>query len=212
MFSFLQTIVPRTNTAAQNPVFFEDGRSSLEFHTPDHSYMMRHTLPPANVPSFLVPPMHLHLFQSESFKVVSGTGAFFLRPTAKSPGPVLVSQGETIVVPAGAYHRLENGDQNEQLIMDIQFDPVNGTTEENFFRCFFGYLEDCRKHGKNPSLLQLMTFLHSVDAPLAMPLPDFVGETVKKYVSKGVLVLGAAVGRAIGYQATYQEYYRERAE
>ncbi|KAG9015490.1 hypothetical protein FRB94_000095 [Tulasnella sp. JGI-2019a] len=211
MLSFLRSNVPRTNTAAQNPLVFEDGRGLIQFHTPESPYMMRHTLPPASVPTFMKPPLHLHLFQVEHFQVVSGVGAFFLRPSASNPTPAIVRQGETIEIPVGAYHRFENGSE-QPLVVDIRLDPQNWRMEESFFRNFFGYLEDCRVHGKEPSILQIFVFLESVEAPLAIPLPDWVGETARIWVSRGLMTIGAAVGRLVGYQPSYDEYFRERAE
>ncbi len=96
--------------------------------------------------------------------------------------------------------------------MKIRVDPPgeNGVGEERFFRNFFGYLEDCRRAGNQPSVFQLELFLYTVDGPLAIPCPGPDG--VKWWVSRVVMVLlGVVIGEwVLGYKRTYPEYYSGR--
>ena len=79
--------------------------------------------------------------------------------------------------------------------------------EEQFFRNFFVYLEDCRKDGSQPSIFQLELFLHTIDGPLAIPVPG--PDRVKWWVSRAtMLLLGVVIGEWIlGYKRTYPEYF-----
>lgn len=106
-----------------------------------------------------------------------------------------------IHLPKGMYHSFENASDTEPLIVKIRVDPPGGNDvkEEQFFRNFFGYLEDCRNHGSQPSISQLELFLHTIDGPLAIPCPGPDG--VKWWISSIVmLVLGVVIGEwLLGY-------------
>ena len=208
----MRTPVVRSNTASQNPIFYEDGRSKLTFHNPDSTYLLTNVLPPGK--TFFSPPLHLHLFQTEHFLVNSGTAAFYLRPTSKDPGRSLVQANGTIEIPVGAYHRFENASKTENLVISLRLDPQRWDAEEAFFRNFFGYQEDCRKSNVSPSFLQMLRFLHGNDTPVAIPVPDWCPEWVGCWMSRTFLVVfGVLVGEYImGYKKSYPEYFRRRTQ
>ncbi|KAI9660909.1 MAG: hypothetical protein M1821_009236 [Bathelium mastoideum] len=212
MLSFMRQQVPRTNTASQNPLTYEDGRSKLEFHTPSDPYILTNTLPPGE--TFFTPPLHLHLFQTEIFRVESGTAAFYLRPTSKDPGRRLVAEGGTIEIPKRAYHTFENASTTENLVLSLRFDPQRWEAEESFFRNFSGYLEDCRKAKKSPSPIQVMRMLHENDTPVAVPVPSWCPEWVGTWVSRAFqVVIAVVIGEyLLGYKGSYPEYYRKRTQ
>lgn len=92
-------------------------------------------------------------------------------------------------------------------MVDIHLTPESYENEQRFFRNFFGYLDDCKKAKMEPSLFQLLVFLHSADTPLALPLPN---EWLGTIVSRIFLILVAYFGRyVLGYQDSYPEYYEE---
>lgn len=142
MLSFLAAgNPPRTNTASQNPVLYEDGRSSQEFHTTSESaYFVTHTIPPRGTPSMLNPPLHFHSFQKETFAVRRGVGHYFLDRSSRVPDasrPIVVREGESVEIPVGAYHRFESAGESE-LVVDIMLGPDTRDVEHCFFRNFFG--------------------------------------------------------------------------
>jgi len=212
MLSFLRAPTPpRRHTANLATIEYEDGISSQTFHGPGSRYFVSHRIP--NNKSFFNPPQHLHLFQTEEFIVEQGTGIWY-QPTAANPANRrIVKQASdanpTVCLPKGTFHRFENASDTEPLVVGIRVDPPgkNAVKEEQFFRNFFGYLDDCRKHGSQPSIFQLELFLHTVDGPLAIPVPG--PDSVKWWVSRlMMLFLGVIIGEwVLGYQRTYPEYY-----
>ncbi|PYH49285.1 uncharacterized protein BP01DRAFT_362240 [Aspergillus saccharolyticus JOP 1030-1] len=185
MFTFLRTpLPPRTNRASQNPIVYENGRSSVSFYASHEHYVFRNTLPPRDSDiSIMEPPFHYHIHQTETFRVVKGTMNLYkgLDPepwkqlTATTAATGEENQQEqkqpTATVPPKTYHRLQNASSTEELIFDVRLDPVNYAVEERFFRNFFGYLDDCKIAKQAPSFFQLMVFLYHADTPLALPLP-----------------------------------------
>ena len=204
--------VPRTDTASQNPLTYEDGDSGMIIHSATDPYMMTNILRPGK--SLFAPPLHLHLFQTEYFRVQSGTAVFYLRPSSKDPGRTVVPVGETIKIPRRVYHRFENGSETEQLVISLRLDPQRFDTEERFFRNFFGYLEDCRRAKLEPSFFQLLRLLYENDTPLALPVPDWCPEWIACWMSAAFLfIAGVLVGEwLLGYKGNYPEHYRKRTE
>ena len=80
MLSFLSgALPPRTNLASENPIAFEDGRSSVHFQAPKPEYAMTPTIPPTTPErgaSLVQPPSHYHVSQTEHVCVISGEGTF----------------------------------------------------------------------------------------------------------------------------------------
>ncbi|KAF9880248.1 hypothetical protein CkaCkLH20_02202 [Colletotrichum karsti] len=211
MLSFLRAAHPvRTNNAANNPIPYEQGRSSVTFSAPGSEYIMTHRIPPTskeNGVSIIQPPFHYHIYQDEFFRVKSGKGNFF-RDTDPKPFATLSDEPNgqaTASVKAGTYHRFENATETEDLVVDIHLTPESYENEQRFFRNFFGYLDDCKRAGTEPSIFQLFVFLHSADTPLAVPIPiPFLG----RLASRVLLVVVAYWGRwVLGYRDTYPEYY-----
>ncbi|ETI26879.1 hypothetical protein G647_09978 [Cladophialophora carrionii CBS 160.54] len=174
MFSFFcGTTPPRTTNASNNPVMFENGRSSVEFHALGSEYAMRHTIPPMTPehgPSIAQPPFHWHVRQGEDFRIVSGEGLFWKLVGAEpwmtlSAGP---GKQATASVPPRTYHKFENASKTQPLVVDVQLDLEDYEGEQRFFRNFFGYLDDCRKSEMEPNPFQLFVFLHAADTPVAL--------------------------------------------
>jgi mannose-6-phosphate isomerase-like protein (cupin superfamily) len=208
MLSFLRTTTPRTPTASQNPIFYEDGRASQHFHSPSEPYMVTDTIPATTLAhgrSFFNPPPHFHMYQTEEFHVVSGTARFFLNGSSHD-----YNAGEIIHIPIGAYHCFENASTTgEDLVIEFRLDVQDWVMEERFFRNFFGYLDDVRKAGQQPSIHQLFRFLYSVNGPLAVPVPSAKSNWISRLVSWLVMVVaGVLIGEwMLGYKGTYPEYY-----
>lgn len=214
MFPFLRGVGPiRTHNAANNPIIYDGGRSSVTFREPNSEYCMTHSIPPETEEhglSVLTPPFHYHVYQDEHFRVQKGVGNFYCGPGAK-PAVVLSGPGgggqSTFTIKAGRYHRFENASKTDDLVVDIHLAPESYESEQRFFRNFFGYLDDCRKAKAAPSFFQLLVFLHSADTPLAVPLP---WESIGKIASRILLTATAFWGTWIlGYRDTYPEYYEE---
>ena len=151
------------------------------------------------------PPLHIHLKQVETFHVDSGIGRWILDGEEHIRRP-----GEDIVIPIGAFHRYENASvDGEDLAVSFRLDKQDWAMEERFFRNFFGYLDDVRKAGQEPSLFQLMRILYSVDGPLAVTLFGQKSTWLGLQLSWLLMfVTGVVIGEwLLGYQATYKEYY-----
>jgi hypothetical protein len=119
-------------------------------------------------------------------------------------------KGEVVQVPTGAFHSYENASETgEDLVVSLRLNEQTWVTEERFFRNFFGYLDDVRKAGQQPSIFQIFRFLHSINAPLAVPVLGAKSHWVSRQVSWFILfVAGVVVGKwLLGYQDTYPEYY-----
>jgi mannose-6-phosphate isomerase-like protein (cupin superfamily) len=212
MLSFLAQSTPRTNTAALNPISYEDGRTTQHFSDPSAKYLVRIKTPATTIKhgrSFFNPPMHYHACQNEEFHVISGSARFFLDGQTH-----IRKAGDIQFIPKGAYHCYEttadeaaNGN-TEDLVIEFRLDEQNAEKEEQFFRNFFGYLDDCQKAGQNPSVFQLFRFLHSLEAPLAFSVPG-----MPKWVSMQaswwmMVVMGPIIGGwLLGYKENYEEYY-----
>ncbi|KAF6802137.1 hypothetical protein CSOJ01_11792 [Colletotrichum sojae] len=210
MLSFARpALPPRTKKAAENPVTYEQGTSSVTFSGPGSEYIMTHRIPPTSKESgasVLQPPFHYHIYQDEFFRVRSGTGNFY-RGTDPKPFVLTDEPGGQAAasVKAGTYHRFENATETKGLVVDIHLTPESYDNEEQFFRNFFGYLDDCKTAKTAPSIFQLFVFLNSADTPLAVPLPsEALGRAASWVLLKAVAFWGRWI---LGYKETYPEYY-----
>ncbi|KAK6201767.1 hypothetical protein LQW54_009346 [Pestalotiopsis sp. IQ-011] len=211
MFSFFRPSLPaRTNNAVNNPIFYEQGRSSVTFHAPDAKYVMTHVLPPTTKEhgiSIIQPPFHYHIHQDEFFQLQKGTASIYMG-TEPRPFTTLSEDGQTTaVIPARRYHRFENASKVEDLVIDVHLSPDSYEKEQRFFRNFFGYLDDCKTNKSAPSLFQLMVFLHDADTPLAVPLPyEWLGRIASRILLTSAAFWGS---RVLGYKPSYPEYFEE---
>ncbi|KAJ9136851.1 hypothetical protein NKR23_g9568 [Pleurostoma richardsiae] len=214
MLSFLRSpLPPRTNRAADNPIFYEDGASLLEFREAGADYLLRNMHPPfeeGKPQSIMVPPFHYHIYQTEHFRILEGSCHLF-RDTADKPWKTLSADGsgeKTAAIPNNLYHTLRNASATQPLVLDVSLTPEDVEGEERFFRNFFGYLDDCRKADRKPSLFQLMVFLRGADTPLGLPMPT---RWLGLVASRIFLAFMGSVGYWIlGYKETYPEYYIEK--
>lgn len=213
MLSFLRTVTPRSVTAHQNPVIYEDGRAYQKFHSPSQQYMVTDLMPATTTEhgrSYFNPPLHFHMYQTEDFEVISGVGRWWLDGET-----ILLKKGEKIHIPMNAFHRFENASEDgEGLVVSFRLDKQDWEMEERFFRNFFGYLEDVKKAGQEPSIFQIMLFLYSVHAPPVLPgigqKSTFVGRQLSWFF---MAVMGVVVGQwLLGYQITYPEYYNPEGQ
>lgn len=147
MLSFLARRVPRTAISHLDSVTLDSGRSTAEFKPPSDRYLVTNRLPPAASPqeaarlglphvggnSSLAPPLHRHVWQDETFHVVSGTAKFTL---GRGPGGTekLAGAGEVVVVPRRAAHTFCNASGDEELVVEFVLDPASRDTDEAYFR------------------------------------------------------------------------------
>ena len=118
---------------------------------------------------------------------------------------IYLKEGDDITIPKFVAHRFENASETRDLVVDIHLAPESYEAEQRFFRNFFGYLDDCRKAGQQPSIFQLMVFLDDGDTPLALPAPT---EWLGKVLSRILLWTASSWGRyVLGYQVSYPEYF-----
>lgn len=213
MFSFLcPSLPPKTNTATSNFITYEDGASSVEFYKAGSDYILQNVHPPFNKehPSIMTPPPHYHLYQTEHFRIVSGSAHIF-RENMKTPWITLSENSldapKTASIPKRVLHTIKNGSAVDKLVLDVSLTPEDYEAEQKFFRNFFGYLDDCRKAGSPPSIFQLMVFLDAADTPIGLPLPGLVGLTASRLFLVAMSWWGKWI---LGYKPTYPEYYTQK--
>lgn len=208
MLSVLRQNTPRTTSAHLNPVKYEGGRSSQQFHNSSHRYMVTHVFPATTAEhgrSIFNPPPHYHGYQTEDFEVMSGVACFYINGST-----TVAKKGDKVHIPMRAYHRFENVSKDgEDLVVSFRLDEQDFATEESFFRNFFGYIDDALRIGQQPSFFQLCLFLHTMRAPVILPglgqKSTFIGRQVSWYV---MLFAGIVIGEwLLGYKRTYPEYY-----
>ena len=212
MLAFLRApYPPRTKTATQEILSFEDGRAKLQFNPPESEFRMTHTVPPTTTThgvSLAQPPLHYHLHQEETFRVKSGSALLFLG-TNKKPFATIDVNNPNAFIPAGRYHRFENASQTVDLVIEEKKSPADDGVDQRFFRNTFGYLDDCKKAKVEPSVFQLIVFAHAADTPLALPAP-FGIEVLGFWISRVFTIVMAFAGRQMGYQQSYPEYFQDK--
>jgi mannose-6-phosphate isomerase-like protein (cupin superfamily) len=208
---FTPLSVPRTPIATHNPIQFENGRGAAGFYTPSSEFLGWQVIPWDNKwldgsPSFISPISHYHLLQEEKFRVKSGQGYWYMRGRQIKLGP-----GDEITIPRCVAHRFESvPDENtkEPLVILYRYDSQRWEMEERFFRNVLPYMDDCRKVGVAPSLLQLCVFLADCWMPPDLIPVSWAGDYVSCAVNTLLMWAMAFVGVALfGYRRNYVEYY-----
>lgn len=210
MLSILRQNIPRTKTSHLNPVTYEDGRASQHFHDAMHQYLVTHTIPATTAEhgrSFVNPPPHFHMYQTEDFEIISGIGRFFLdgKTTIAKPG-------DKVHIPMMGFHCFENASETgEDLVVSVRLDEQDFKNEERFFRNFFGYFDDLRQTGQQPSFFQLCLFLYTIRCPVVMPGADQKSNYIGRQISWLVMVIaGLVIGEwLLGYKKSYPEYFSD---
>ena len=191
---------PRTRQSHLRTISTEDGRTRVEFLSsdPTSTYSMRTVVPPG--PTIHAPPYHWHKYQTETFKVESGIFLANIEGQEQA-----ITAGNTYSVEPGVYHTFSNGSPDADLVIWTGLDPQERERDEAFFRNLYGYLDDCRKAGMQPSLCQICLWLHLFDCYLALPGPRRLAMWVSQWL---VWTLGVVVGKwLLGMKESYPEYY-----
>ncbi len=215
MLSFLAQSVPRTETAHQNPLISREGVMVSQFLTPEQTneaFLMRQTFKMDKLKEFMkkypnesfAPPYHFHWDQSETFVIEKGS----IKVKIDDKEKTYYAKDSPLLIETGAYHTFDIGlDTDEDLVVKVNSQPEDGATDERFFRNMFSYLDDCLKAGMNPSLFQLLLFIHDAEASIAIgSVPNSIG----KFIGKWVLgyIGGKVIGeKLLGYKSSYEEYY-----
>lgn len=148
MFSFLARRVPRTTISHLDKITLDGGRSAAEFKPPSDRYLVTNRLPPTAPPaeaarlglphaganSSLAPPPHRHLWQDETFHVISGTARFTLGGGGRGRTEQLAGAGEVVVVPRRAAHTFCNASGDEELVVEFVLEPASRDTDEAYLR------------------------------------------------------------------------------
>ena len=113
MLAFLAPKPPRTVVAHLNRLTLDDGKSWIEFKDLSDRFLVRNYWPPVALETTiwgettapfkpqcsLHPPLHWHRYQSEKFRVLKGSAAFYV------DGEIIAVQvGGECVVPRAAFH------------------------------------------------------------------------------------------------------------
>lgn len=181
----------------------------MGFYTPSSTYLGYQVIPHNNqwtngTPSFMAPISHYHLLQTETFHVKSGSGYWFMRGQK-----IHLTAGDDIVIPRFVAHRFESipNEREEPLIIEWRYDAQRWEMEERFFRNTLTYMDDCRKIGVEPSVLQLCVFLADCWMPGEIIMCPG-GEYVRCLVNTVFMWIMALIGVVLyGYRRSYSEYY-----
>ncbi|KAM3417861.1 hypothetical protein BST61_g6081 [Cercospora zeina] len=206
---FTPVKVKRTTVNAQNPICY-DNMPASEIFAPGQEYLGRQTLPPDNkwsngTRSFMAPIPHYHLLQIETFYVESGSGIWYAHGKE-----IPLSAGQTITIPRFTAHTFANAPgSTKPLVVLYKFDEQMYDMERRFFANTLTYLDDCRLHSVEPSILQLCIFLSDAwMPPNIVPVPRMFGEWTGCFVNACFMWICAFIGRALyGYKGSYEEYY-----
>jgi len=214
MLSFLAIHPPRTRVAHLNTISFDDGASSIEFKPPSDRYLVINRWPPAGseeetIPGrakcALSPRPHWHYNQLETFHVLSGTGKFMLEGKE-----ILARRGESVNIPAGAFHTFCNASTTEGMEVEFTLEPATRKRDEAFFRNIQTYRDDTRKAGMKPSLPQLLLIMRKGNVLLALPGPKFIAKPLALLMN---FICGLVIGKwLLGYSDSYPEYCHSEAE
>lgn len=145
MFSFLAKHPPKSRTCRLDTITLDGGLSVVHFKPRDDRYLVINRLPPAlteseaqrkglphqGANSSLAPPLHRHLWQDETFHVISGTAKFTMGRRRRQ---LLAHEGEVVVVPRREAHTFCNASEEEDLVVEFVLDPASRRTDECYFR------------------------------------------------------------------------------
>lgn len=213
MLSFLVKSPPRLVRYTENPLILDDGASIIHFLTPKSSsdgFLVQQTfvfkevekLKTKGKNSVFKPPYHWHWNQIETFKVEKG--AMLLTMDGKTQS--ITPKDGPVSVPNETYHSFDiDMSAKEDLVVSIWALPEYGVTE-SFFRNRFGYYDDCRRTGSDPSMFQLLVFTYNAEMSLGFPsLPKWAGKFVSRW---GFGFLGGKIigEKILGYKSVYEEY------
>ncbi|KAJ5778716.1 hypothetical protein N7520_001962 [Penicillium odoratum] len=207
MLSFLAKRVPRTTTCRLNPLFFDDGRSCLEFKAPNDQYLVLNRWPPGsneiNKNIALRPPIHWHRNQTERFHVISGSAKFTYEGQE-----IIKTSGQSMLIPMKTFHTFCNASATDELVIEFVLEPKFKDRDEAFFRNVQSYRDDCRKAGVPRSLPQLLLFNWAGGVVLALPGPRAIAQVLGVCLN---LFGGVVFGKYIlGYKQSYPEYYEPK--
>ena len=206
MLSFLNQLRPfsRTSKSSQSPLILDHGRASLEFFRSGKSFMqakISKRLPsemplktggqrqppsfPRQKSSNIIPPLHWHAKQDETFLVVSGRMVATISRQQK-----IADVNQEVFIRRGEYHTFTNASSDTDLVVDARLNPDNRMRDEAFFRNAYGYLDDVTKAGKTPSVFQTFLLLWSADVITALPGPKLFMAPLSKFIGlfKGVVI------------------------
>ncbi len=137
---------------------------------------------------------HIHLYQEESFEILSGRLTYDLAGRAGVAGA-----GETVVTPPGTPHRHWNAEANEDLVMIQTLRPALDT--DYFFETAYGLAREDRIRGfafTVQGLVWLDTFRGTISAA-STPL----------WVQRALARVASPLARLAGMRAVYRRFSGE---
>ncbi len=146
-------------------------------------------------PGWKAGPVHVHSFQEERFKVLSGTLGSHLAGVERRHKP-----GDEVVVPAGVKHTVWN-EGAEEVHALVEFRPAS-LRSEIMLETVFGLAQDGKLSSagipKNP--LRLALIVHDYEDQIYLAQPPLA-------VQRVLFGSLAAIGRLLGYRAEYPYPY-----
>ncbi|WVR08523.1 hypothetical protein IAU60_005578 [Kwoniella sp. DSM 27419] len=146
--------------------------------------------------SIATPPLHYHLYQSETFEVNAGRMVYVLDGKEGTLDP-----GQTVTVPPLRSHTFwsdESGNEDLDVTITVRGGPNPGF-DESFVHNFYGYLSSKVMAGELANPLQIFRFLYSADVVVA-EVPFGLGRVLNWFFG---LVVGEYL---LGFKAHYKVF------
>lgn len=140
-------------------------------------------------PGGFKPVMHKHLYQDETFEVISGQLTYVLEG---SP-PVAIGPGEKVTLPKGVGHTHFNGG-NEDLLMHQTATPA--LDFEPFLEALHYQIVKGNVKAGQPPFLQLMVWMNELEGKSCVA-------NIPVGVQKALAAVLAPLGKLAGYKAFY---------
>jgi quercetin dioxygenase-like cupin family protein len=177
----------RAGDSVVNPVTGERLVFHLTSENTDGEYVLFETFVE---PGGAVASAHVHPYQTEHFKVVSGTLGVKAGRERKT-----LAAGESIVIDPGTPHKFWNaGDDTLRFVAEVR--PA--LQFESLIETMFGLAADGKTNRKGmPGPLRLAVIANHHFDVVRLPV-------IPHWLQKAALAAGAPVGRLLGYQPTYE--------
>jgi quercetin dioxygenase-like cupin family protein len=141
-------------------------------------------------PAGQVPGKHVHRYQDEHFEVLSGSMRF-----KQGRKTIVVHAGESLLIPAGASHKFENGG-DEEAVVRVQVRPA--MKMEELFETVTDLAQDGRVTKKGmPKPLDLALFVREYKDEVQAPFPP-------RFMQQAAMIPLAFIARRRGRAHRYE--------
>jgi len=142
-------------------------------------------------PGGFKPVLHYHMYQDESFNIISGRLTYVLDGKTAS-----ICAGENVTLPKAKPHTHYNN-ENEDLVMYQVITP--SLDFDYFFDSLFGLASEGRMKNGTPGILQIMVFIRTLQSKTFLA-------GIPLGLQKALSFVLAPIGRLAGKKAAYKRF------